>query len=265
MLRLDTAYHHILSIALAGTLAIFGLSACDSGGGPGEDGTVEIGFQSTSSSSTVSLRAKSSHVVDIVGNGDTLSIRDIRFIVEDFELEGDEDSLDFNAPPVFVDLPLNQTQFESAGQYNIPPRNYFEFEFEVDDLETDDDDSEQERQQAQELLSDIRTDHGFPDFPQDASMVVVGTFTPENGDPQDFTSYLEAEIEVEREFPENNPLEITGDGGTRSLTVRMDPSVWFTTADGGVRNLANWQSTDDLLEISEEFEDGVRELEVDSD
>lgn len=268
MLRFATSTSRLLALTLAGALLTLGLSACDSGGGPADDGTVEVGFQSTSpSSSSSSLQAKSSHSLDLVGNGDTLSIRDIRFIVEDFKLDGDEDSLDFNAPPVFVDLPLDETQFASAGQYNIPPRNYFEFEFEVDDLETDDDDSEQERQQAQELLSDIRNDHGFPDFPQDASMVVVGTFTPEGEEPQDFTSYLEAEIEVEREFPENNPLEITGDGGTRSLTVRMDPSIWFTNSngDGGVRNLAEWQSTDNLLEIEEEFENGVVELEIDDD
>lgn len=264
MLRLDTAYSRILSIALAGALAVFGLSACDSAGGSGEDGTLDVGFQYTSSSSSSSsLQAKSSHELEIVGNGDNLSIRDIRFIVEDFKLDRNEDSLDFNASPKFVQLPLNQTDFAPAGSYNVPPETYVEFEFEVDDLEPDEDDSEQERQQAQELLSDIRNDHGFSNFPQDASMVVVGTFTPENGDPQEFTTFIEAEVEVEREF--DSPLEVTGDGFSRSLTVQMDPEMWFRTGDGGVRNLAEWQGTDDLLEIETEFEDSVVEIEINDD
>lgn len=263
MLRLVTTYSRILSIALAGAIVAFGLSACDSGGGPGDDGTLDVGFQyASSSSSSSSVQAKSSHEsMEIIGNGDTLSVRDIRFIVEDFKIDGEEDSLDFNAPPAFLDLPLNQTDFAAAGSYNVPPGTYVEFEFEVDDLDPDDDDSEQERQQIEELLGQIRED--FPDFPSDASMIVIGTFTPENGDPREFTTFIEAEVEVEREF--DSPLEVTGDGLSRSLTVQMDPVLWFTTGDGGVRNLAERQGTDDLLEIETEFEESVVEIEIADD
>lgn len=258
-----TPSFRLLAFTLASLLVVFGLSACDSGGGPGSDGTLEVGFQSTSSSSSSSaIQTKSSHEsVELVGNGDTLTVRDVRFIVEEFQLDGDEDSLDFNASPTFLDLPLNETDFATAGSFDVPPGNYFEFEFEVDDLDPDEDDSEQERQQIEELLSQIRED--FPEFPSDASMIVIGTFTPQNGDPRDFTSYLEAEIEVEREF--DTPLEVTGDGFSRSLTVRMDPGVWFKTSDGGVRNLAEWQATDNLLEIEEEFENGVVDIEIGDD
>lgn len=253
-----------LSLLLGGALVLLGLTACDSGGGMSGSapGTLAVNFQtaSPSGSSSASL-LKSAHDSVVVGaaNGDTLKITDIRFIVEEFEVGGQEDSLDFEAPPSFLDLPLNGTEFASADTADIPVGTYTEFEFAVDNLEADEDDSQEERQQIQDLLNRIRNE--FPNFPREASMIATGTFTPAGGDPSDFTSYVEAEIEVEREF-EQNPLEVTSDGLSRSLTVKLDPSTWFKTSDGGVRDLTQYQSTSDLLEIEKEFENGVVGVEV---
>lgn len=293
MLRLSTSYLRPLTLVLAGVLILFGGAACDSAGGPGDTGgdspgdggpggddptsskTLEVNFQATagSNASTAALLRKSAHdSVVVEGANGQLKITDIRFIVEEIELgreddslNADGDSLDFNTSPSFLDLPLDTTEVASADSLNAPAGTYSEFEFEVDDLEPDTDDTDQEREQIQELLGQIREE--FSDFPADASMVAVGTFTPSdadssNGGPSDFTTYIEAEIEVERDFPEQNPLEVTSDGFSRSLTVKLDPSGWFTTSDGDVRNLAQRQSTDDLLEIEEEFENGVADIEV---
>lgn len=261
-------FHHVclraLTLTLAGTVTIFWVTGCDLGGGNSRnEATLEIRFQRTtasnSSSGTVLKGLRDSVVVE--GSNGQLTITELRFTVEEFELKANEDSLDFDAPPRFVDLPLNATDFAPAGNFTVDSGTYFEFEFEVDDLDPDGDDSSLERQQIEELLNQIREE--FPNFPSEASMIVEGSFTPEDGEARGFTSYIEAEIEVEREF--DQPLEVTEEGFSRSLTVRMDPGVWFRKSNGSVRNLAEWQSTDDLLEIEEEFKDGVVEIEIDDD
>lgn len=256
-------------------VALIGLTACDSSGGNAENtSSLEIGFQTAESSSTASTATlgKSEHTVEISGSNGTLTIEEIRFIVEDFELEvaDGEDSLDVEAPPSFLNLPLNSTEFASAGSFEIPPETYDEFEFEVDDLDVDDDDSEEERQQIEDLFSQIQNieDGKFSDWPRDASMVAIGTFTPTDGESQSFHTYMETEIEVEREL--SPPLEVTEDGLSRSLTVTMDPSLWFSKPESDeVINLRTWQDRweqdEDMLEIESEFEEGVMSIEIDDD
>lgn len=263
-----------LPIALAGlTIALFGLTACDSSGGNAEtNSTLEVGFQTVESSSTSStaLQAKSDHAIEITGSNGTLTIEEVRFIVEDFELEvaEGEDSLDFEAPPTFLNLPLNTTEFATAGSFAIPPETYDEFEFEVDDLEADEDDSQEEQQQIEKVFSEIQNIEKFSDWPREASMVAIGTFTPTDGDSQDFHTYMETEIEVEREL--SPALEVTEDGLSRSLTVKMNPSLWFSKSDSDeVYNLytwqQNWEQNENMLEIENEFEEGVMEIDVDDD
>lgn len=285
MLRLRTLYSYspTFTFVLVSALPLLIFTACDTGLGPGGDdpeaeGQLAINFQATSttaSSSSASLLKSTHDSVVVEGTNGQLKITEVRFIVEEFELgvaedssEGgdgsdtEEDSLDFKAPPSFLDLPLDTTEFSPADTVDIPLRTYSDFEFAVDDLEPDEEDTEEERQQIQELLSRIRED--FPNFPADASMIVEGTFTPTDGNPLDFTTFIEAEIEVEREF-EGIPLEVTTDGLSRSLTVKMAPGEWFRQSDGRVRNLAQYQSTTDLLEIEKEFENGVTEIEIADD
>ena len=97
-------------------------------------------------------------------------------------------------------------------------------------------------------------------------MVATGTFTPaEGGDPVPFTTYFEAEIEVELEL--SPPVEVTADGPSRSIIVRLDPALWFSRADGTVWNLANenYADTQSLVEFEAEFENGAVEIEIESD
>lgn len=251
------------AVAAAGAaLAVLSLSACDSGGGaPGSDSSLTVGFQTTTAQSPATSAARSKRARDstlVRGTNGTLTITDIRFIVEEFQLEGDEDSLDFNASPAFLDLPLDSTHIETATSFDISPETYFEFEFEVDDLEPDEEDSAEEVQKIEELLAQIRED--FPDWPSEASMLAVGTFTPDGGSARSFHTFMETEIEVEREL--DPPLEVTGEGLSRKLTVKTNPKIWFQRSDGTVIDLSRHQSTDDLLEIENEFEDGVVEIEI---
>lgn len=269
MYRTSDSTFAVLSRALSLTAALVAsvlvLGACDSTGVSGEGGNVQVGFAtsySTSSPSGYSAAAKSSHdSLEIAGSNGTLEVTDIRLIVSEIELEGEADSAEFEAGPTFLDLPLDTTDVTPVGASEVPPGTYNEFEFEVEDVDIEENEDDEE---ALQNLRDQVTD-AFPNWPEGASMVAVGTFTPDGGTPQDFTTYFEAEIEVEREMEPG--FEVTSDGVPRQLTVKLDPTRWFTNNDGTARDLSqfDYASTDELVEFEAEFEDGVTEIEVDDD
>lgn len=261
----------VLAIALSFT-------ACDSAGpSTSGDGEIQVGFSTSSSISTSSTnafaKAESDSLVLSGANGDTLNIHDIRLIVDKVKLEqdgenqdGDDDGNDSTEVeiereveverPSFLNLPLQGSEISPVAAGDVPEGSYNEFEFEVDDLDD-------EEGNAQALLSDIRNGDEFPNWPEDASMVVVGTFMPADGSPTAFTAYFAAEIEVEREL--QTPLEVTGEGFSRELVVRLDPGPWFTRTDGTLVDLS--QSDYDTgekpveFEAEYEFEDGISEIE----
>ena len=254
-----------LTIALVGlALGGFTLAGCDSAGSSNDGGDVEVGFSSTASSSTTSAtRAKADGLL-VVGdaNGDTLQIDDIRFIVSEVELDGEADSAEFETEkPAFVDLPLNSSDVVPVVNGQIPPGTYNEFEFEVEDADLDDDEDEEE---VQQLRADIE-DAGFTEWPNAASLVVVGSFTPSGGDAQPFTTYLDAEIEVEIEM-DGRTFEVGGDDPSRQLTINLSPSNWFVS-DGNPVDLSapEYQNPgDELPEFEIEFEEET-EVEFDDD
>mgnify|MGYP006279945559 CR=1 FL=1 len=255
-----------LSISFFALLAsAVALTACDSAGpsSASEGDNVEVGFATSyASASAATATAKSNHdSLVVTGSNGTLTITDIRLIVSEVELEGDADSAEFEADPTFLDLPLDTNEVAPVATSEIPPGTYDEFEFEVEDIDLDENDDDERSLQA--LRETIRS--AFPNWPEDAIMVVVGTFTPTGGTATSFTAYFEAEIEVEREL--SPPLAVTGDGLSRSLIVKLDPTRWLSNADGTVRNLAqfDYASIDDLIEFEAEFEDGVAEIEVDGE
>lgn len=252
-----------LALVFAMTFTVVG---CDSAG-PSTDGSeVEVGF-ATSSSSTTSTSSFSKTVTDdslvLSGSNGTLRIHDIRLIVDEVELEGEADSAEFETEsPVFVDLPLDTTEVTSAATSQIPPGIYNEFGFEVEDADLDDGDDDEN---LQDLRNDIQ-EAGFSNWPDDASMVAVGTFTPQDDTTRSFTTYFEAEIEAEIEM-EDRSFEIGGDDPTRRLTINLEPGRWFSHPDGTVQDLSqnDYETTGNLVEFEAEyeFEDGVSELEFD--
>jgi hypothetical protein len=204
--------------------------------GPSSDGNgeVQVGFStssSTSTSSTNALAKANSDALTLSGSNGTLEIHDLHLIVDKAKLEQDAEEQDADdtedgtemeierevkvEQPRSLDLPLQGSEGSPVAARDVPEGTYNEFGFEVDDLNDDDGG-------ARELLSDIRSGDEFPNRPKDASMVVVGTFASTDGAPTSFTTYFEAEIEVEREL--RPPLEVTGEGFSRELIVRLDPA-----------------------------------------
>lgn len=259
-----------LLLLLAG-FALIAFTGCDSSDPSPQGGTVEVGFATaTPSGSPRTLAAQvagasaDSDTLALAGANGTLNITDIRLIVDKVKLKQDTDSGGDDGTeieierevederPSFVDLPLQETEVSPIAAGNVPAGAYTELEFEVDDLDDDEGAS-------QELLSDIRED--FPNWPEDASMIVVGTFTPDNDTSRSFATYFEAEIEIERAL--QPPLDVTNEGFSRKLIVRLDPAQWFEKSDGTVEDLSqlDFADTGQIVEFEAEFEEGVAEIE----
>jgi hypothetical protein len=259
-----------LSILFAG-LVMVTVTGCDSSGPSTTNGTVEVGFTTATSSGAqntlatqTSSRSADSDPLTLTGSNGTLKISDIRLIVDKVKLKQDTDRTGEDGTeveieqeveverPEFLDLPLREAEVSPVAGGNVPPGTYNEFEFEVDDLDDDDGTN-------QGLRQDIRDE--FPNWPEDASMIVVGTFTPTDGSSESFTAYFEAEIEVERML--STPLEVTDDGFSRELVVKLDPARWFEQADGTIQDLSqfDFEETGQLVEFEAEFEEGVAEIE----
>lgn len=250
------------------------ISSCDTTSTntePGQ-GSVELQFKtvsgSSSSKSVSSGKVSSSDdSLTIEGTNGTLLINDILFIVEKFKLEPadtDNDSTEieeFESEPFFVDLPLSDSSLSLANS-RIQAGLYEELEFEVKDLDFEDEE-ESEDQEHQELADSIRSE--FPDWPDEASMVLIGTFIPSDGDPKSFKVFAKAEIEIELEF--NPPLEVTGDNIQQVVSVQINPSRWVQQEDDNVLDLSryDWNEHQQLLEFEAKFKDGVEDIEVDDD
>lgn len=257
----------ILSFTTLLALLTAFMTSCDTTGtnAPGE-GIVKLQFKTVSGNSSAKAVSSSHDSLLIEGTNGTLRIDDIQFIVEEFELEpsdANDDSTEleeFESKPFFVDLPLGEETLSLANS-QIQAGFYEELEFNVENLDFEDEGEDDEEHRA--LADSIRTE--FSDWPDKASMVVVGSFTRVDGDPQPFKVYFDAEIEIEREF--NPPLEVTEDNIQQVVTVRINPIKWFERSDGSVFDLSqyDWDENQQLLEFEAEFENGVEEIEVDED
>jgi len=277
--------------AVAALLAGVALTACDDALGVNGGGVVALTFR-VATTSAAQLAAVSgaddgpAAVVGppmlIAGSNGTLTISEIRLIVAEVELEGEDDDFcdddgsdgddssgsggssgddcaDFEAPPRFLDLPLDGQPIEAFVGL-IPPGVYDEIEFEIEDLEDDEDDTE--------FAAEIAALHAsildeFPDWPRKATALVVGTFESEADGVIDFRVYVEAEIEVERDLV---PPLVVGDGDVAAeLTVDIRPDIWFKRSDGSVLPLHvyDYDLTGSLLELEVEIEDGFTEIEID--
>lgn len=265
--------------------AVAFLSACgDDSTGPGSDDSNGTGSAVTikfgAAGSTPSPSASFSRVgaaapqdLSITGSNGTLAISDIRLIVEEFELEPVEVAdcdvepepagcADFKQRYFLIDVPLEGAPL-TVVTAAIPAGMYDELEFEVDDVEIDADDPEEAADAAliQALFAQARA--AYPDWPEKASMVVVGTFTPaDGGDAIPFRTYFEAEIDVELEF--TTPLVVT-EGMSEGIVIEVSPSLWFSRADGTVWNLSefNYADTQELIEFELEIDDGF-DLEIET-
>lgn len=263
---------------LAGLLVMGTLAACDDTTTPAGTATLNVAFAAAGTTTMDADLAAMPvdgplYAVDVSGTNGTLTIDEIHVIVSEFELEGavaacdegeaseeDEDLEDceeFESPPSFVQIPTDGTPLVVATAA-VPLGTYTELEWEAEDVSLDEE-AEDEAELAA-VREDIESVFGAGVWPDEASMAIVGSFLAEGEtEPVDFTTFFDAEIEVET--PIDPALEITEEGASRELTVVLSPDIWFTNVDGTVMNLA--ELSGQLVEFEAEFEDGVVEIEHD--
>lgn len=267
-----SVHHPAVRIArpLLGVLALAGLVACDATTRPNANARVE--FASPAVAGLSALTADSAGLV-ITGTNGTLTITDIKLIVDRVELRRatvatcadsarshDDDAHDDDDCPAFrtglfvADVPVG-TGAVTVAAAEIPAGTYTALKFKVKDLEVDDDDDDDVGMatRLQAILTQLRAAH--PDWPGQASLMVIGTFTPTGGTPQTFRTYFEAEIEIES--PLTPPVVI--DSTNTGIRVDLRPDLWFRNADGTVWNLSvlDFASTGRVIEFEREFEHGV--------
>lgn len=178
----------------------------------------------------------------VTGTNGTLSITGIQVVVARFQLRGandtpcdrqgtgvSDDECEFQAGPFFVDVPLDGSRLNvTTGA--IPAGTYGSVRFRVKNLDVDDDDDEAGDDdatpaQVSALFNQIRTQ--FPDWPQKASMLVTGTFTPTGGTARAFRAFLRAEVKVT--LPINPPLVVAEGSSSNAVSVVLDPAAFFKT------------------------------------
>lgn len=260
-----------IAVALVGLVAV----ACDESTGLGSGAQVSVEF-ATQASTTSSLLGfgQVARSVDVEGSNGVLTLDTVHVILNEFELErvedltgcdstsaSDDDDFceEFEADPTLLSLPL-EGGTSTAVTAEIPEGEYDELEFEIEDLEDDEDDPV-EAAAIEELRTEILAQ--FDDWPREASIRLVGTFTPTGGDPVPFKVYVAAEIEVELEF--DTPFIVTADDVTRTITVGLSPSDWFLTGTGSVLDLSqyDYDSTGMVPELEVEIENGFKSVEHD--
>jgi hypothetical protein len=215
------------------------------------------GGPSASRAAGLSFASSAAGGLSVQGANGTLSITDVRLIVSRFELRrvagscptdsttvagthadrgaddggnhGDDSRCRrFRAGPSVLALPLDGTPVTVATD-SVPAGTYGSVKFKVEDLADErgehesghgGDDDAQEQAGLQGVLAQVRS--AYPNFPETASMVVQGTFTPTGGAAQPFTVYFRAHIDVEKRL--DPPLTVPG---TTAVTIAVDPTLWF--------------------------------------
>ena len=258
-------------------LAVFFLGCGGDGIGPESGTRVTIAFTAGSSAAQTSGAQAAPSMVSvgpglaIPGDNGLLTLTEVWMIVAEFELEKASGSCmlgpgehchDFEAPPSFLELPLTGDIVEVVIDSEIPVGSYDELEFEVEDLDLDDEDDDED----DDFVAEFGALHTkildrFSDWPDEASMLVVGTFQPDGGDITHFRVYLDAEIEIEIEFDE--VLVIDTDTPPMSFTVDVHPELWFDLGNDVLDlSMFDWDETMELLEFEFEFENDHHGFEI---
>lgn len=267
-------------------IMLFGLTltACDTVSDTGNRSKVQVQFKLANNPNTQALtvakvsKSDSSNSSDSTlvyeGANGTLRIAAIKFIVDDLDFtkaegpckevdEKKEDTCEeFETKPFLVDLPLNGKPFTLPASF-IKEGTYSQIDFEIGNLAIDTDEDSTEKEENQTLLAKIRSNDTLSDWPEEASIVVSGTFTDNFGKTKPFVTYINAEVSIERTF--STPLKIGSNTGNQQISISINPAEWFTRADGSIVNLRNYDypQTERILEI--EVENGFMTAEVERD
>lgn len=205
--------------------------------------TVRMGVSSPAALRAQGGTAAVGGPLTVTGTNGTLSITGIQVVVAKFQLRGandtpcdrqgtgvSDDECEFQAGPFFVDVPLDGSQLNVATGA-LPAATYTSVRFRVKNLDVDDDDDDASDDddatpaQVSALFTQIRAQ--FPDWPQKASMLVTGTFTPTGGAPRDFRAFARAEVRLT--LPINPPLTVGEGSSSSAVAVVLDPAAFFKT------------------------------------
>lgn len=253
-----------LLAALAAPLA---LAACSDSTGSGGADTVALRFGVSSGARAARLpgeaAAQAAAGLSVDGTNGVLNISEIRVVVSRLQLRGTttaatctgthtniltsngaddgaeheagehEGCGEFNVGPQFVNLPLDGSQLTVATG-TVPAGTYSSLRFKVKNLddrddEAGDDDDAADHAAIATLFNSIRAQ--FPDWPQRASMLVVGTFTPRTngtlGTPRPFRVFARAEVKLQ--LPITPPLTVADGSTGGTVSVLLDPAAFFRT------------------------------------
>jgi hypothetical protein len=254
--------------ALVGA-AVLATAACSDSTGPvGGGGSEEVAVRMAAVEPSGAGTSVEGETLVLTGTNGTLRIDALYAIMDEFELKrvdddfcpgGDDDECEeFEAGPEFLNIPLDG-EGVIAVQQAVDTGTYHRLEFEIEDLEDDEEDPARAARTVA-LRNEIRAQ--FPEWPSDASMLVVGSFTPTGGVETQFRVYIEAEIEVEMALVP--PVVIDASASNPSFTVRLDPALMFRNGTT-VRNLAllDFAATGSVVEFEIEIENGITEVEYD--
>ena len=248
----------LTALLLCLVLAVLG-GACDSTNALSGSARVDIGFTAAPLSRPVSdaASAKSSHApLQMEGPNGTLTISKIRLIVDGVQLKGSGNATDIDVDSAFVSLPLDSTTIEPVASGTVPVGTYETLTLTIENADLEDETREEELRTA--------IDESFPNWPDEASMVVTGTFSHTGEDTtQEFATYFTAETKVTKET--RTALDVSGADVIRGLNVRVDPSRWFAKPDGSLWNLSEYDyaRTGAVIDFEDEIEDGVASIEID--
>lgn len=168
------------------------------------------------------------------------SLLEVKILIDELELESsiDDDSLDFEAEDLVVNLPLDGSEFELASDI-VPEGTYDEFEMEIDNA---DDDAN---------IDDPDLVEG-PDDDQRHSVFVRGIYEGE-----EFTYRSQVEFEVNMDL--NPPLIVSETGTSNTITISVDPHSWFMDAETGLTLNPSDPANRELIDsnIVESFEANI--------
>lgn len=208
------------SLAAAVSVAVLA-SACDSAGPELTNaGRISVSIQLDAAAAKTATGP-----IEIEGSNGTLSITDIRFILDGVALE--VQSAESEGPeiieidPVFVDVPLDLSELELLVA-QVPLGSYSGLQFAIDNVAADDDDDDPDADAA--MADEIR--EVFADWPDAASVVFVGMFEPNDGsDARPFTIYVGAKITVDLVL--DPPVHLTEEHVEKALKIVMNPLDWI--------------------------------------
>lgn len=208
------------SLAAAISVAVLA-SACDSTGPE----LTNAGQISVSIQLDAAAAKTANGPIEIEGSNGTLSITDVRFILDGVALEvqsaESEEPETIEIDPVFVDVPLDLSEFELLVA-QVPLGSYSGLQFAIDNVASDDDDDDPATDAA---MADVVREV-FADWPDEASVVFVGMFEPNDGsDARPFTIYVGAKVTVDLVL--DPPVHLTEEHVEKALKIVMNPFDWI--------------------------------------